>query len=224
MRRFYLRWVLANGWAEAFGLGGTFVIASLLVPVFEAQGVWVLLFGALVAVMLGTLLEGALVGMAQERVLRGALPTLPRGSWTLATALGAGLAWALGMVPSALIQLTGTGRPPAVEPGPLATFGLAAAMGVVVGPVLASAQWVVLHRDVRRSARWLWANAAAWAIGMPMVFAGMDMVPWNGSVQARVATLLLVCGAVGLAVGVVHGLVLVRLLRERSRTTVECAA
>ena len=57
------------------------------------------------AVALGTLLEGVVVGAAQWRVLREPLPALSRGSWVEATAIGAGLAWLLGMVPSTVISL-----------------------------------------------------------------------------------------------------------------------
>jgi hypothetical protein len=216
---FYRRWILANGWAEAVGLGSTFVLGVSLAPRLEGvTSTSMVLLGAVVAVVLGTLLEGVVVGMAQERVLRARLPSLPPGSWVVATAAGAGLAWLLGMMPSTILALRDpgpSGAPPA-EPPALMQYALALLLGVVAGPVLGLAQWMVLRKHVPRAARWLGANAAAWAVGMPLIFVGMDRVPWQGPAVARAVALYAVCGVAGLAVGAVHGRVLVGLLRGRS--------
>lgn len=67
---------------------------------------------------------------------------------------------------------------------------------------------------MRDAARWLWANTAAWAVGMPLIFFGMDHVPWQGPALARALALFGVCAVTGLAVGAIHGRVLVGLLRE----------
>lgn len=49
---------------------------------------------------------------------------------------------------------------------------------------------------------------------MPLIFLGMDYVPWTGHPMAKFAAIYGVCGASGLVVGAIHGRVLVRLLRE----------
>ena len=85
-------------------------------------------------------------------------------------------------------------------------------MGLVVGPILGSAQWVVLKRHVPRAFRWLGANALAWAVGMPLIFLGMDFVPWAGPVAGIVLSIYLVCGLAGVAVGAIHGWFLERWL------------
>ena len=95
-------------------------------------------------------------------------------------------------------------------------YSLAALLGLVTGPVLGVAQWVVLRRVVRRAQHWLWANAAAWGLGMPLIFLGMDLVPWGGSPPVIIAAIYVVCAATGAAVGAVHGLVLMRLLSARA--------
>jgi hypothetical protein len=214
---FYRRWILANGWAEAAGLGTTFVLGREVAPSLErATGAATVVLGALAAVFLGLILEGVLVGLAQEVVLRRRLVALRRGRWIFATAVGAGLAWTLGMIPSTVMALSTSDAAASslpVEPPALFQYGLAVLLGFVTGPILGLAQWTVLRRHVARPAKWLWANAVAWAIGMPLIFLGMDRVPWTEPRSTVALSIYGVCGAVGLVVGAVHGRVLVQLLR-----------
>jgi hypothetical protein len=64
---FYRRWIIANGQAEAAGLGTTFVAGRLVAPHLErVTGLAAILGGALGAVLLGMLLEGVLVGLLQS--------------------------------------------------------------------------------------------------------------------------------------------------------------
>ena len=214
-RRFYLAWIVANAVSEAVGLGTTFAIGFTLAPIIERlSGVASTLLAVLLAVVLGTLLEGVVVGAAQESVLRPFLSRLRRGSWVVATAVGAALAWALGMIPSTVMALTFSGSAPgAVTEPPMAVkIVLAAGLGLIAGPVLGMAQWTVLRRYVDRAGRWLWANALAWAVGMPLIFLGMDVVPWNGHPWALMVVVYAVCGTTGVAVGAIHGRVLIQLL------------
>ena len=213
---FYRKWIAANGWAEAGGLGGTLVIGYALASSLDrAVGTTAILAGALGAIALGTLLEGVLVGAAQANVLHHRLHSLSRRAWVTASAVGAGLAWTLGLLPSTLMALSGSdaGGPAPVEPSPLVKYLLAAALGAVTGPILGLAQWTVLRRRVRHAAQWLVANAGAWAVGMVLVFAGMDVVPWSLGPIAIVPSIGLVCLATGLAVGAIHGRTLLWLTR-----------
>ena len=213
----YARWIVANGLGEMLGLGTTFVLGGALAPsLARVSGVADTLGTAVAAIALGVVLEGVVVGWAQARVLRD-WAGVSVGAWIRATAAGAGLAWTLGMVPSTMLSLTAAASPPTdgtppFEPGPGLTLVLAAGLGLVTGPILGGAQGRVL-RQARPDVRgWPWANALAWAFGMPVIFAGMDRVPWNGPLPARVAALYLVCLAAGLVVGAVHGAVLRRQL------------
>jgi hypothetical protein len=215
---FYRRWIFANGWAEAAGLGTTFIIGQLAAPWLpRSTGLLSILLGALVAVLLGTLLEGVVVGVAQEAVLRQRLLSLRKRMWVVATAAGAGLAWFLGMIPSTVMALhsSAPASSPPAEPPALLQYALASALGLLTGPVLGLAQWVVLQAHTPRSGRWLWANALAWAIGMPLIFLGMDYVPWTGPRSAVYLMIYAVCGAVGLVVGAIHGRILVGLMPPR---------
>lgn len=214
---FYRRWVLANGWSEAVGLGTTFGLGTLVGPRLDrVTGLAAALLAAVAAVTFGTLLEGVVVGYAQESVLRRRLPSLRKHRWILATAVGAGLAWLLGMIPSTIMTLHAPAAAAATAPEPpaLLQYALAIGLGLVAGPVLGVAQWTVLRRHVRHAARWLWANAAAWAVGMPLVFLGMDFVPWRGAQVSIFVTLYTVCGVTGLVVGAIHGRVLLRLVAD----------
>jgi multisubunit Na+/H+ antiporter MnhE subunit len=216
-RGFYLRWIGANAWAEAVGLGTTLVLAWRLAPTVDRlDDVLVIIAGALGAVVLGTVLEGVVVGLAQQGVLRSALPLRRRHSWLWATAIGAGIAWLLGMIPSTLASLSrpATSSAPPPEPGVLLQYGLGAALGVALGLVLGLAQWVVLRGIAAGAGRWVAANAAAWAVGMPLVYVGMHVVPWSSGTWAIIPSIVLTCGIVGSTVGAIHGLVLLRILRD----------
>lgn len=184
----------------------------------RGTGTAAVLLGALAAVALGTLLEGVLVGIAQEAVLRDRLAALGKRTWVYATAAGAALAWTLGMIPSTVMALTReAAQAPVTEPGALVQYSLAAVLGLVTGPILGFAQWTVLRRHVARAARWLWANALAWAAGMPLIFLGMEYVPWGGPPAAAIPAIYGVCGIVGLVVGAIHGRFLVNLVTPASR-------
>jgi hypothetical protein len=221
--RFYPRWILANAAAEGLGLGATLLLAQLVVSTLEGwrPGPAAIVFSALLAVTLGTVLEGVLVGRLQGRVLAAHTRRIRAGEWTVATALGAGIAWVLGMLPSTLIGLFGAepapGSTPALPSGmpQWMLLALAATMGLVLGPVLAVAQWGVLRRVARRPWRWLAANAAAWALGMAVIFAGMGRVAWGGSLLGIAAGIFVTCTLAGAAVGAIHGWVLQRMLPPR---------
>jgi len=212
----YRRWILANAWAEAAGLGTTFVVGRAVAPLLDSS-IGAILMGAGAAIVLGTLLEGTLLGAAQARVLRQALPDVSARSWTSATMLGAAIAWSLGMVPSTLAALsTSPGLQPApIEPPVLVQYSLAAALGLITGPILGAAQYRVLRGYVDNAGWWLVANAVAWALGMVAIFVGMDLVPWERGGLLVAASEYAVCAASGAAVGSIHGHVLVRLLRRR---------
>lgn len=61
--------------------------------------------------------------------------------------------------------------------------------------------------------RWIAANGAAEAFGLGVlvIFAGMDRVPWSQGLPQIVAAVVLVCAIAGLAVGAVNGWFLVRM-------------
>lgn len=217
LARFYGRWVLANALSEGVGLGGTLLLGFGLGERLGAArpGPALVVFGALLAVLLGTLLEGVLVGLAQGLVLHERLPDLGVREWTTATAWGAGLAWLLGMLPSTAMALFGGGAGGAApaEPAGWLRLALAAALGAALGPVLAIMQWRVLKPRLPPW-RWLGANALAWTLGMVLLFAGMHAVAWDAGLLRVGTSIVLACTAAGALVGAVHGTVLLAALRH----------
>lgn len=210
-RGLWARWVAANALGEMFGLGFVATVAwgiagMALPPVPNAL--------ALIAAGIG---EGLIVGCAQWLVLRRAIPAITARAWILATLYGALVAWVLGMLPSTTIDLLAhdAGEAGAAPPelGAGLELLLAAALGCVGGTVLSLFQWRAMRAHVARAHLWIVANAAAWMIGMPMIF----YVASNASAQRGPAFLAIAAlstfAAVGAAVGAVHGIALVALSR-----------
>lgn len=213
--RLWRRWVAANTLAEMFGLSASLALGF-------GGAMWLeprvgIVPAALAAVLLSTLVEGGLVGVAQWLVLRRPLPRLPLATWFIATAVGAGIAWTLGMIPSTIMSLSGD----AAESGATAPefsdalqIALGAVMGFVLGPVLGAPQWFVLRRYVNRAGWWILANAVGWALGMPLVFVAISQAPFGGPLWTILAVVAVGLAATGAVVGAVHGAVLVWLLRQ----------
>ena len=213
-------WVLANLVAEALGLGATLLIGMLLFGGLERRiGIVPV---ALLGITLGALCEGSIVGSLQWWILRHPIPELRWREWATATAVGAGIAWALGMLPSTVMSFASeqapVGNGQAFALAEWTVLLLAAAMGAMLGAVLGTAQWVALRRYAPRAGWWIAANAVAWAVGMTMVFVGTGFIPESGAMTAGVLATLIVCVTLaGAAVGAIHGLALIWLLRGRDR-------
>jgi hypothetical protein len=209
-------WIAANALAELIGLGASSLLWILFMVSIESYiG---LLFSAFILVVGSTLLEGSAVGIAQWLVLRQRLRTLRLRDWWLATAVGAFVAWSLGMIPSIMMALT-VEPTDALSPAAMSDtlmYTLAAGMGLLLGPVLGLPQWWVLRRQVAPAWPWIGANAVAWALGMPIIFITVSLIP---SPVVTIWTVLIVLGGLtvaGAVVGAVHGIVLVRLLANQS--------
>jgi hypothetical protein len=212
---FWGRWVVANALAEMIGLGASLLLWGIFI--FGLEGRIGPILAALIVVLGSTLIEGSAVGLAQWSVLRERLPTLTWQRWLVATAIGACVAWTLGMVPSTAIsmQTVATAEPPP-ELSDLLMYSLAAGMGFVLGAILAAPQWWVLRRHLPRAGWWVPANMVAWAVGMPAIFLGMSLAPAADVTVGFVLTLLGILAVAGALVGAVHGVVLVWLLAVRT--------
>lgn len=212
--KLWLQWILANAASETVGLGTTLLIGAFLLVQAKPT------IGALPAVALGvlaaTVIEGSIVGTAQWLVLRRPLEKMRWRTWVLATALGACVAWTLGMIPSTLL-FTGpdSGAAAPGEMSDLMIYTLFAAMGIALGAILGAAQWLALRRHVPKAGWWVPANALAWMLGMVVVFLGTSFIPAEGITVPVALLLLMFVVAAGAVVGAVHGLVLIWLLRKR---------
>jgi hypothetical protein len=226
------RWVVANAVGELIGLGLTFLVGFGAFAVLgELDGLGPTL--GLGALMVATgAIEGTVVGLAQWQALQSRAPAqrtaqfaaqqtaqppalsgIPRRVWWSATLRGALIAWFLGALPSILINIAGDPAGGAAEPMPEPSLTtvllLAAGMGAVLGVVLALPQWAVLRRHVVRAGLWIPANSLAWALGMPLIFAGVNAAQATSSVVVALATIAIALILSGAVVGAVHGVVLV---------------
>jgi len=200
--RIWLRWTVATAAGELFG----FALPALA----GAAAVWlaigqIAMYALLVVAGLG---EGAVLGLAQWLALRPSIPNLPGRAWVLATALAAGIAWALAMSLVTLGELNMLGR--------TALAILALPFGIMFLCSIGCAQWWVLRRSVARAGWWILANAIAWPLGVAIPVVGMALLP-----DTAEATTMLVVGVIcgllmGAVVGALTGFALVRLLRERA--------
>jgi hypothetical protein len=208
-RSLWLRWVGANALAELLGLGATFGVGVLLFTrLGELRGPAAI--GGLLLMTATGLIEGAVVGLLQWGVLRRPFPRVTRCAWLVATLIGVLVAWFLGSLPATLIDMgADAAQAPAQEPEAWVVSTMAAAMGLVLGAILALPQWRVLRRAVGRAWVWLPANSAAWGAGMPIVFAAADLAYRAGTVWGAVGVMALALALTGAVVGAVHGLALV---------------
>ena len=95
---------------------------------------------ALLGVILGALCEGSIVGSLQWMVLRRPLPEMRWREWSVATAVGAGIAWALGIltgeIMSSIFAQSSAEADQQVGIGLPMVLLLAAGMGIALGALL----------------------------------------------------------------------------------------
>lgn len=151
---FLRRWILAVTAGEAIGFMIPAVVGGFL-ALTAAPG-WVVYPAMVVA----GACEGTLLGLGQS-IGFGSL-VVPRSLWVAATAVGAAVAWAIGMLPSSIASFD-LGGPWAV---PWVVFG-----AVLLLTSIPTLQWLVLCRVVRQGFRWIPVNAGAWAAGILWTFA-----------------------------------------------------
>jgi hypothetical protein len=208
----WYRWVAANALGELLGLGLTFAAGYAVIALLgEARSP----AGSLAQFLLMTatgVIEGTIVGHAQWWAMAPYFQALTRRAWLLATIAGALAAWFLVSLPFTLMDMSAqTSGQPVQEP-PLAIILLGAAgSGAIAGVILSFFQWRALRQAVPNAGVWIPANALAWALGMPLIFAATSSIQADtppGQIALALGTGILLAGVV---VGAVHGAFLVRL-------------
>jgi hypothetical protein len=211
------RWVLANTAGEVLGLGGTLLLGWLLVGRSGEPSAATAVVGAFVVAVLSGAVEATVVGLLQHWAVHPWLPALTRRSWWWATLWGALGAYVLGYLPSTVLSLRAVddGGAPVAEPPQWLVLLAAAGLGLVGGAVLAWAQALALRRHVERALRWLPANMLAWAVGMPVVFLGMDVAFRDGGTLRTAGVVAVTLALTGAVVGVINGSFLTRMVLPR---------
>jgi hypothetical protein len=192
------RWTVATAAGEIIG----FAAPALAGAAAAAAGLSDL--AMLVVMIPAGMVEGAVLGAAQWLVLRSLWPRLDGRLWTLATALAAGLAYLIGMLPSTLGGLPSL--PPAL------VIAVAFPLGTLFLLSIGGAQWLVLRRHAERAGWWILANAVAWPLGVAVPLLALTVLPDGTPLPLIAVTGVVSSLGMGLVVGAITGLALVRLL------------
>lgn len=195
------RWITVTVLGEAIGFGGAMAVGRGVFSLVGEPGT-----GALAELfMLGLsatagLVEGACLGLAQWLVLRRSFPRLPLRHWVLFTAVGAALAWVIGM---------GAGtHAPALAPPAVVLVVIIMAAGLVLGALLGAAQALALRRHIGGVGPWIFASALGWMIGLLFAFIGVAMTPEPGASLYNVAVMVACGAAMAIAPAITTGRVL----------------
>lgn len=145
--------------------------------------------------------HGATVGIAQSLLLRKVVHGIHVWSWTLATAAGAGLAWAVGMAANI------AAADAAWTPEKIAfAIGIG---GTVLGALLGSVQWLLLRRHAEGAWTWIPANAAAWVAGLAAMWALVTRIPDDVRLEELLQYAIGAGLATGLAIGAITAVALI---------------
>jgi hypothetical protein len=207
----WLGWTVATLTGEFIGLALVAATGAAVSLAFgEPAGVMAAMAAA--AMVLAGAIEGSAVGFMQSRVLCRELPALRARAWVRATALGAALAWVLGIAASTYAQ---GGLRSGATPSATAVLVVAVAGGLVLGAVLGTAQWWELRKHVRHAGSWIIANAFAWSIGLLVAVAGASSIEGETPLVLTAMIGALTGAVTGILVGALTGLALLPLLQRR---------
>lgn len=211
----WLRWIFANTVGELVGLGVAAMTGALFVLYLaNILGAWSGILTATMMIATGAF-EGAAVGFFQSKVLQSKIIGFNAREWIFVTVAGAVTAWVLGTIPSLAMgfgeQSTNTPPPEFNE----ITVGLlAAGMGFVLGLVLGFPQWLELRRYINKAGWWIFANALAWTVGMPQLFAAPSVIGEGLPAWQIAFVIFAAIVSAGASVGAIHGLFLIWLLKK----------
>jgi hypothetical protein len=191
-----VRWVLVVTLGEAVGFS-----VPAVVGVAVTGAPWGPL-ATLVALVLAGSVEGALLGAAQADCLYRWRVLPARRWWVVATSVGAAVAWSIGMLPSTF-DLRWTAE----------TAVVAGVGGLMLLTSLPLAQYFVLRGHVRRAARWIPINIAAWLLGIAWTLAPSPVVDESTPAGALIVIYSIAGLCMAATVAVVTGVGMIKLLQ-----------
>ncbi|MDD5126791.1 MAG: hypothetical protein PHR43_01640 [Dehalococcoidales bacterium] len=206
---YWLKWTFACGAGELIGIGVAAGIWMLHLRLFgEPQTLpWQLLL--ILVMILAGIIEGSVTGAFQWWVLKQRFAILKTRNWLFVTALGAAVAWLLGMLPSTFLSQPDTAD--MVKMAVWQTALLSLGMGIVLGAVFGAFQWLELKKHTPDAARWIPANLLAWMAGLLVIFLGAALPTADTALPVIIAIGAAAGLLGGLAVGAITGLFLVQL-------------
>ena len=207
----YWRWVLVCTAGELVGfvgipiLGGA--LALWLTSGLETSIRSLVLYAVAAAGGFG---EGAVLASFQLRVLADCFPKVNGRHWILGTGTAAAFAWAFGMLAPTLDDIVGISTTVQIAIWVPASVLILVSIGAV--------QARVLRQIVENSRSWIVANALGWLAGLPWTFVLPALLPDNAPMTWWIVTFALAAILMGLTVGLVTGLFLLRLRPTRVST------
>ncbi|MEU7143945.1 hypothetical protein ABZ942_31190 [Nocardia sp. NPDC046473] len=195
------RWCTSVTLGELLGFAAPAVVGALVRDAAPAT--------AAVALLAAGAVEGTVLGWFQARVLRSVVPGLRSGAWILATAIGAVLAWSIGVIPVLAGDSLGN-WPPAVLI-PAAVVG-----GTVILLSIGVTQWSVLRHRLNHAGQWIWATALAWSAGL-LAFTAFTTPLWQPGQSTLLVTAIGIGGGLLMAatMAAITGAFLLRILRAQ---------
>lgn len=142
---------------------------------------------------------GLILGATQAAALHGTVLTVRRAAWTLATAAGATISWALGMLPTTLDAL---GEPLVLSEDHLALGAVGGAVALVVA--VPSLQWLLLRRVARGAEFWPPLSITGAVLGVGIAWLGSRAIDLSSAESALTGALILVV-LLGLTFALVTG-------------------
>jgi hypothetical protein len=161
------------------------------------------------ALLAAGMVEGSLLGWGQSRVLRRALPGLPRRRWVLATAIAAAFAYVIGLLPSNV----------PFDSWPVALMVvLGAGLGGALLASIGFSQWLILRRFVTGAGWWIATTALAWLVGLG-VFLAFATPLWQPGQPLALTIVVGLAGGLLMAAttSAITGVALASLLRGQAR-------
>lgn len=194
--KLWFSWTLATTVGELIGFAIPTIVALTAVALKIND---IVILPLMVVAGMG---EGACFSFAQWLVLKRYIKNIEK-QWILYTAIAAGIAWAIGMLPSTI------GERSLYLPKPLlAVIGLAIAAVFLLS--IGYAQWLVLRKHVHKAGWWITANAIAWPLGVAMTFVPISLVPDNSPMMLWVMAGIVGGIMMGVTVGAITGLFLIK--------------
>jgi len=200
----YARWVFACTAGELVGFGGIPILGSALALCLTSGVETPTRSLVLYAVaIIGGLGEGAVLAWFQLRALTKFVPGLNARHWILATATAASFAWACGMLAPTLDDIVGISD--------TTQIAIWVPASVLILMSTGTAQAWVLRRVVDNPKSWIVGNSLGWLAGLPWTFVLPSLLSEDAPTGLWIATFVVAGILMGLSVGLVTGVALLRL-------------
>lgn len=198
-RRSFLReWVPPVALGESAGFAVAAMVAVAAAAILSDR--WVL-----PAVIAGGTCEGALLGIGQSVAWSRIGVPVDRRRWVMLTALGAAIAWTLGMAPSTL----------GVADWPIAVIvGVMPVLGVALLVSIPALQWLELRRHISHASWWIVVNAVSWIVGVTWTIVPSPIIDESTPVPVLLVVYVVAGGLMATTVAIITGLATFRVGRR----------